>query len=55
VQSLRGDIESALDNLKTAIELEPRNRYLARNDRDFTALTEDPRFADLAYPEKNGG
>lgn len=54
VQSLKGDIESALENLKTAIELEPRNRYLARNDRDFTALTEDPRFADLAYPEKNG-
>lgn len=53
VQSLKGDIESALDNLKTAIDLEPRNRYLARNDRDFTALTEDPRFADLAYPEKN--
>lgn len=55
VQSLRGDIEGALDNLKTAIDLEPRNRYLARNDRDFTALTEDPRFADLVYPEKDGG
>ncbi len=54
VQSLRGDIESALENLKTAIDLEPRNRYLARNDRDFTALTEDPRFADLVYPEKDG-
>lgn len=54
IQSLRGDIDSALDNLETAIELEPRNRYLARNDRDFTALTEDPRFADLVYPEKNG-
>jgi tetratricopeptide (TPR) repeat protein len=54
VQSLRGDIEGALENLKTAIDLEPRNRYLARNDRDFTALTEDPRFADLVYPEKNG-
>ena len=53
VQSLRGDIEGALDNLKTAIDLEPRNRYLARNDRDFTALTEDPRFADLAYPDKS--
>lgn len=55
VQSLRGDVEGALENLKTAIDLEPRNRYLARNDRDFTALTEDPRFADLVYPEKNGG
>ena len=55
VQSLRGNIEGALENLKTAIDLEPRNRYLARNDRDFTALTEDPRFADLVYPEKEGG
>jgi tetratricopeptide (TPR) repeat protein len=54
VQSLKGDIEGALENLKTAIDLEPRNRYLARNDRDFTALTEDPRFAELAYPDKNG-
>lgn len=53
VQSLRGDIEGALENLRTAIDLEPRNRYLARNDRDFTALTEDPRFADLVYPESN--
>jgi len=53
VQSLRGDIEGALENLKTAIDLEPGNRYLARNDRDFTALTEDPRFAELAYPEKS--
>lgn len=53
VCSLRGDIEDALSNLKTAIDLEPRNRYLARNDADFTALAEDPRFADLAYPEKS--
>jgi tetratricopeptide (TPR) repeat protein len=52
--SLRGEIEHALKNLKTAIELEPRNRYLVRNDADFAALAEDPRFADLAYPEKNG-
>jgi len=52
--SLRGDIENALKNLKTSIELEPRNRYLVRNDADFAALAEDPRFADLAYPEKNG-
>lgn len=54
LQALKGDIESSLGSLKTAIEIEPRNRYLARNDHDFAALTEDPRFADLAYPEKNG-
>ncbi len=52
VKSLRGDVEGALARLKAAIELEPRNRYLARNDRDFAALFEDPRFADLIYPEK---
>ncbi len=52
VQSLRGDVEGALGNLKAAIQLDPRNRYLARNDSDFAALYEDPRFADLVYPEK---
>ena len=55
VQSLKSDIDGALDNLKTAIDLEPKNRYLARNDRDFTALAEDPRFADWVYPYKNEG
>ncbi len=53
VQSLRGNIEAALETLKTAIDLEPRNRYLARNDSDFAALCEDPRYADLVYPEKD--
>ncbi len=54
LQALKGDIESSLGSLKMAIEIEPRNRYLVRSDPDFAALTEDPRFADLAYPEKNG-
>lgn len=51
VQSLRGEVDTALNNLKAAIDLDPRNRYLARNDGDFAALYEDPRFADLVYPE----
>lgn len=55
VLSMKGDIEGALANLKTAIDLDARNRFLARSDQDFNALMEDPRFADLVYPEKIGG
>src|SRR5512140_380010 len=55
VLSMKRDIEGALANLKTAIDLDARNRFLARSDQDFNALMEDPRFADLVYPEKIGG
>lgn len=49
---LTGDADSALQNLKIAIELKPENRYHARNDEDFKFLMEDPRFTDLLYPER---
>lgn len=49
---LTGEADSALQNLKTAIELKPENRYHARNDEDFKFLAEDPRFTDLIYPER---
>ncbi len=52
VRVLRGDIEASLSNLKQAIEIDNRNRYLARSDSDFRALYEDPRFADLVYPDR---
>ena len=52
VQARQGQVNAALGSLKTAIDLDQRNRYLARNDGDFAALCEDPRFADLIYPEK---
>jgi len=51
--SLRRDVEGALGNLKQAIEYDSRNRLLARSDNDFGALYEDPRFADLVYPERD--
>lgn len=35
---LAGDGNAACENLKRAIEIEPRNRILARQDPDFTAL-----------------
>lgn len=51
---LTGEAESAMKNLKVAIELRPENRFHARNDEDFAFLQEDPRFTELLYPEKDG-
>jgi tetratricopeptide (TPR) repeat protein len=49
---LTGEADAALENLKTAIDLRPENRYHARNDEDFAFLLEDPRFTELLYPER---
>jgi hypothetical protein len=38
--------------LKRAIELEPRNRLIARQDADFAPLAHQPPFDALIYPEK---
>jgi len=51
---LTGEADSAMDNLKLAIQLRPENRYHARNDADFSFLQEDPRFTELLYPERDG-
>ncbi len=51
---LTGEAESAMENLKTAIQLRPENRYHARNDEDFAFLQEDPRFTELLYPDRDG-
>jgi len=51
---LTGEADSALANLKIAIDLRSANRYHARNDEDFNFLQDDPRFTELLYPEKEG-
>jgi tetratricopeptide (TPR) repeat protein len=51
-QALDGDLNSAQQNLKRAIELEPRNRLIARQDADFAPLANQPPFDALIYPEK---
>ena len=51
---LTGEADSAMANLKIAIELRPANRFHARNDEDFAFLQEAPRFTELLYPEKDG-
>ena len=51
-QALAGDLGNAQQNLKRAIELEPRNRLIARQDADFAPLANHPPFDAIIYPEK---
>ena len=53
-QALGGDPAGAYKNLNRAIELEPRNRIIARQDQDFGPLAHQPPFDALLYPEKKG-
>ena len=53
-QALSGDPGNAYENLKRAIDLEPRNRIIARQDADFAPLANQPPFDVLLYPEKKG-
>ncbi len=51
-QALSGDMAGAHENLRRAIELEPRNRLIARQDADFAPLAHQAVFRSLLYPEK---
>jgi tetratricopeptide (TPR) repeat protein len=51
-QSLGGDLQAAYENLKRAIDLQPRNRLAARQDPDFAAMAEHPAFTRLLYPDR---
>ena len=52
-QALAGDLASAQVNLRRAIELEPRNRLIARQDADFAPLAHQAPLRSLLYPDKN--
>jgi len=50
-----GDGNGACENLKRAIDLEPRNRILARQDPEFSALASQyPNLRALLSPEPSG-
>jgi len=51
-QALSGDASGAYDSLKRAIELQPRNRMVARQDSDLDSVANQPKFSKLLYPEK---
>ncbi len=50
-RGLRGDVDEAAKHLKRAIELQPRNRLVARNDPDFVELSRHNTLARLLNPE----
>jgi len=51
-QSLGGELQAGYENLKRAIDLQPRNRLAARQDPDFAAMAELPAFVRLLYPDR---
>jgi len=51
-QALSGDLDRAYENLKRAIEIEPRNRLIARQDADLGPLASQPPLEGLLYPER---
>src|SRR5664279_5403892 len=51
-QALYGDLAAAHENLRRAIELQPRNRLIARHDADFAPPAIQAAFRSLLYPEK---
>ena len=53
-RALSGDLGGAYESLKRAIELEPRNRIVARQDADLAHLAGQPPLEGLLYPEKKG-
>ncbi len=53
-KGLAGDLDGAHENLKRAIELEPRNRIAARQDADFALFADQPQIQQLLFPEKTG-
>lgn len=50
--SLSGDIQGTYENLKRAIELDPKNRFAARQDADFAQMAQQPPLQPLLFPEK---
>jgi tetratricopeptide (TPR) repeat protein len=52
VLALTGDPSGSYENLKRAIEIDPRNRNAARHDADFAGVANTPLFAQVLHPER---
>lgn len=48
-RSRLGSIDSALDSLRRALEIQPNLRIRAQHDQDLTALRNDPEFERLVF------
>lgn len=51
-RGLRGDLHDAAHHLRRAIELDPRNRSLARSDQDFLEFGRNSPVRELVFGEK---
>lgn len=51
-RGLEGDLQSAYRHLRRAIELQPKNRMIARNDPDFADIARLSPLSELLYPER---
>jgi tetratricopeptide (TPR) repeat protein len=51
-QALSGDLSSAQESLRRAIEIEPRNRITARQDADLAPFVNQPPLSGLLFPER---
>ncbi len=52
ILALGGDAAGAYENLRRAIEADPRNRNTARQDPDFAGIVHNPLFQQLLHPER---
>jgi tetratricopeptide (TPR) repeat protein len=52
-KALCGDPAGAAEHLRRAIEIEPRNRIIARQDADFAPLANQPPFDSLLHEKKS--
>jgi len=46
---LAGDLQGCYENLKRAIDMQPKNRLIARQDPDFNTIVQHPVFHQLLY------
>lgn len=49
-RALQGDLAGSADYLSRAIQIDPRNRSLARSDPDFQEACRKPPLRELVYP-----
>ena len=53
LETLNGEVDAALEHLARAIEGNPKMAQWAREDRDFDAIRDDPRFRELVASDQS--
>lgn len=53
-RALQGNVDSAVNDLRQAITVDPQIRFQATNDSDFEGIREEPAFIDIIEPTPTG-